>query len=117
MTDGTQLRDRFLCQTKGIATDEYNNPSPDNAVWETQFSVRAKVRAKLGGEGVIAGRLEGKQPYIVTIRQSRQARRITPEWRLVDANDSSRVLAVRSIIDPDQKNRWLEILAEEGVAA
>ncbi|HTV69326.1 MAG TPA: head-tail adaptor protein [Rhizobiaceae bacterium] len=112
-----RLTERFLCQKKSIATDEFDNPAPDDGVWETQFSVRAELKPRLGGESVMAGRLNGRQPYVVTIRQSLQARKIMPDWQLVDANDRSRVLAVKSIIDPDNRNRWLEILAEEGVAA
>lgn len=111
------LRHRVLCQKKGPATDEFGNPVPGGAVWATQFSVRAGFAPRNGGEAVIAGRLQGVQPYIVTMRQSDRTRLITSDWRLVDERDPTRTFAVRSVADPDDKRMWLELLVEHGVAA
>ena len=110
------LRERVLCQMKGPATDELGNPVPGGDVWATQFSARAGFQPRNGGEAVIAGRLQGVQPYIVTVRQSSQTRRITTGWRLVDARNEKRIFNVRSVADPDGKRQWLEMLVEHGVA-
>lgn len=117
MRGAGMLRDKVHCQLKGPATDEFGNPVPGGDNWTTQFSVRAGFRPRNGGESVIAGRLQGVQPYIVTIRQSSQTRQITPGWRLVDAHDASRVFNVRSLADPDNKRQWLELLVEQGGAS
>lgn len=117
MRGAGQLRNRVHCQMKGPATDEFGNPVPGGAVWATQFSVRAGFRPRNGGETVIAGRLQGVQPYIVTIRQSSQTRMITPGWRLVDANNVTRIFNVKSLADPDDKGAWLELLVEQGTAS
>lgn len=110
------LKERVLCQMKGPARDEFDNPVPGGDKWTTQFSVRAGFRPKNGGETVVAGRLQGVQPYIVTIRQSSDTRQITPGWRLVDPRNDTRVFNIRSLSDPTGKRQWLELLVEHGVA-
>lgn len=110
------LRESILCQKRVPATDEFSNPVPDGGAWTTQFCERAGLRPRIGGETALAGRLQGIQPYIVTIRQSSRSRQITPGWRLVDARNSSRIFNVRSIVDPDGRGQWLELLVEEGAA-
>lgn len=117
MRGAGMLRHRLNFQSKGALNDELGNPVPGGSAWTTRFSVRAGMVPKIGGEAVIAGRLQGRQPYIVTVRSSGQTRQIKPDWRAVDANDTTRVFAVRSLADPDGKRQWLEILVEEGVAA
>ncbi len=113
----SKLRHRVLCQKKGPATDEFGNPVPGGSVWATQFSVRAGFEPRHGGEAVIAGRLQGVQPYIVTMWQTDRTRQIKPDWRLVDERDPARTFAVRSVADPDDKRVWLELLVEHGAAA
>lgn len=117
MRDPGQLRAKVHCQKQGEATDAFGNPVPGGGAWATQFSVRAGFKPRNGGESVIAGRLQGVQPYIVTVWQNSLTRQITPGWRLVDANDDKRVFAVRSLADPDGNRMWLELLVEQGVAS
>lgn len=112
-----RLRALLRCQRKGPAADEFGNPVPNGDDWKTYFHVRAGLVPRNGGEAVIAGRLQGRQPYIVTVRQNSNTRMITPEWRLVDDRDPKRVYAVRTVADPDGKRMWLELLVEHGVAA
>lgn len=112
-----QLRFRLHCQSKGQAIDELGNPVPGGTPWATRFTVSAGMKPRNGGEAVIAGRLEGRQPYIVTVRSSEQTRQITSDWQLIDARDASRVFAVKTAADPDGKRQWIEILAESGIAA
>lgn len=114
---GVMLRGKVHCQKKGPATDEFGNPVPAGTAWQTQFSARAGFRPRNGGESVIAGRLQGVQPYIVTVRQSSRTRLITTGWRLVDAHNPNRTFNVRTVVDPDGKRAWLEMLVEEGVAS
>lgn len=124
MAGAGDLRHRVLCQAKGANTDEFGNLVPTGGEWETQFSVRCSMVPKNGGEQVLAGRLAGKQTYIVTMRSSVNTRRITPGWRLVDeragfkpdGKTPVREFNVRSLADPSGKRLWLELLVEEGVA-
>lgn len=110
-----QLRAEVHCQKKVDAVDELGNPVPGAGVWTTQFSTSASFIPKHGGEQVLAGRLQGVQAYIVTVRQSDRTRLITPGWRLVDTRDG-RSFNIRSLADPDGKRAWLEMLVEHGVA-
>ena len=111
------LRERVLCQSKEPATDEFGVPVPGGGQFKTRFSVRAGLKPRNGGEVVLAGRLEGVQPYILTVRQDQYTRQITTSWRLVDANDPKRIFAIRSLADPDNKRQWLELLVSTGDAA
>lgn len=80
------------------------------------FVVSAHVKARFGGEAITAARLEGQQTVTITIRQSAQSRQITPDWRARDVR-SEQVYAIRSVVDPDGKRQWLELLCQTGVAA
>ena len=109
------LRERVHCQFAPPLDDGWGNPLPGAGEFATQFTVAAGMRPRTGGEEVTAARLGGQQPYIVTVRNSSQTRKITTAWRLVDARNESRVFAVTSPpADPDGKNQWLEFLAVEG---
>ena len=50
--------------------------------WVSQFEVWAAVKHLVGGEAVMQARLASRNPVIVTIRNSTQARRITSEWQV-----------------------------------
>lgn len=117
MPGAGDLRHRVLCQSKGPATDEFDNPVPTGGEWQTRFSVRCGMVPRHGGEQVLAGRLAGVQTYVVTMRSGNDTRQITPGWRLVDARDPSRIYNVRSLADPTGKRLWLELLVEHGVAS
>jgi hypothetical protein len=59
--------------------------------------------------------MEGKQPYVVTVRFDVETSGVTTAWQLVDARDENRVFAILSpLADPDGKRQWLEFLAQEG---
>lgn len=80
-----------------------------------QFVVSAKVRAKFGGEAVVAARLQGQQPVTIVVRQSSLTLQIKEDWRARDARDGTEY-AIRSITDPDDGGAWLELLCQTGVA-
>lgn len=80
------------------------------------FQAQANVRPKLGGESVQAGRLAGSNLVNITVRYSSNAALVTTDWRARDER-SGVIYNIRSIIDPDKRKRWLEMLCEEGVAA
>jgi head-tail adaptor len=81
-----------------------------------QFTRLAKVRAKFGGEAVVAARLQGQQPVTITVRQDSKTVLIKADWRARNAS-SGEEYAIRSIVDPEGEGAWLEILTQTGVAA
>jgi len=86
--------------------------------FETVFTVAAGFKPLRGGEDVMASRLSGVQPYIITVRQSSQTRavKVDTDWRMVDARDVSREFNIRAISDPDDLREWFDILVQDGVA-
>jgi head-tail adaptor len=112
------LRERLNCQSRAAGDDGWGNPLPGQGDFATVFTASAGMRPRTGGEDVTAARLNGQQPYIVTVRNTSQTRTITTGWQLVDARNADRVFAVTSPpADPDGKNQWLEFLAVEGQAS
>lgn len=92
--------------------------------FEPQFTVAASVLPLRGGEDVMASRLQGVQPAIVTIRNSTQARRITSAWRSVDPragmNEHGKPNLVFQVKEPPRVSddrSMLEMLVTSGVAA
>lgn len=87
--------------------------------WQNQFTVRARIWPRLGGETVIASRLQGTQPVTITVRQSSQTSLVGTDWKAINERTGVQY-AVRSIVDPDERNadhdRYLDLLCETGVA-
>lgn len=112
------LRERLHFQKRGDEDDGWGNVTPGAGPFETVFTVSAGMRPRTGGEEVTAARLAGRQPYVVTVRNSSQTRAVTTAWQLVDARNDKRVFAITSpLADPDGKNQWLEFLVMEGAAS
>jgi len=82
--------------------------------WEEQFQCRAHYRSPRGGETVQAARLEGRQPMGITVRSSSNTRQAKTEWRIRDVHTGT-VIQIKAIQRTEDR-RYLEILAESGVA-
>lgn len=109
-----ELRERLTFQSPSAFDDGYGNTVEG---WQDEFTVWARLQPKVGGETVLAARLSGRQVYLIHVRSSAQARAIAPDWRAVDVHDG-RVFQVKSPTrNMDEKNAFLEMDAELGVAA
>lgn len=82
--------------------------------WAPQFEVWAAVKHLRGGEAVMQARLASRNPAIVTIRNSTQARRITSEWQveLRDRTGIRKVYELREDPRPVERGAFLEMLVE-----
>lgn len=109
-----ELRRQITFSARAATPDGYGTPV--SGAFADQFTVFARVRPMRGGEDVMAARLGGRQPVVLSVRSTPSTRLIRTEWRATDAQDATRVYALRSIT-PDEKNRWIDILCEAGVAA
>lgn len=117
MTTG-MLRERMRFQRRGSGDDGFGNTIAGAGAFETDFTVWAHLRPLRGSETVLQSRLQGRQPYVVTVRQSSETRAVDPTWQIVDANDDTRVFSVNApSTDPDGKRRWHEFLVVEGGAS
>lgn len=101
---------RFEKRTIG-ADDGYGNREQG---WADQFTELADVLPMKGSEPVIAARLGGVQPVIITIRSSAYARLVAPDWRAVDVR-SGVIYNIKSGANFDQRNRDVQFIAESGV--
>jgi len=102
------LRHRIAFDLREEVSDGYGN---EEGEFVEQFVVWAGVEAKFGGETVTQARLSGKQPFILTIRQSTNARLITTDWRARDKR-TNQIFNIRSIADPNDRRAFLELLVE-----
>lgn len=108
-----KLRDRFTIQRRVSANDGYGNSA---AGWADQFTIWGGIEFRRGGEGVLAARLAARQPAILTVRSSAQARGILASDRAVNAR-TGEVFNIRELPREARDNRgFLEMLVEAGVA-
>jgi len=90
--------------------------------WADQFTVPGRLEPRYGSisESLMAARMQSMQPYNLTIRGSSAARQITASWRAFDAragktgDKPNRVFGIKTIVNPDERNAYLEMLVVEG---
>lgn len=116
VTGGGDLRQSVTFAEQTEIVDEWGNTIGG---WVDRFTARAQITPRLGGETVEAARLEGRQPVVIRIRQSDAALAVKPDWRATDI-DSGVAYNIRAVADPElgsaQHGRWIDMLAESGVA-
>lgn len=113
MPGAGELNERLAFQKRVASADDgYGNREGS---WQEQFRCAAKVQPLRGSEAVIAQRLAGVQPVIITIRSCVAARLVGPFWRAVDTRDSSRVFNIKAGANFDERNEFITMMAESGV--
>lgn len=106
-----ELRERFQFAFRVETDDGLGNQQGE---WIEQFMVWAKKITLRGGENVMASRLAGRSPAVLTIRYSIAASQITTDWRCTDTR-TSEVFNIRQVtVSP--KRDFIDILLERGVA-
>ena len=90
--------------------------------WVDQFTVPGRLEPRYGSnsESLMAARMQSMQPYNLTIRGSTAARQITASWRAYDAragktgDKPNRVFGIKTIVNPDERGQYVEMLAIAG---
>lgn len=87
-TTNNALRSYIYFQKRGEVDDGYGNMVPGGP-FVNQFPLYANFRPLLRGsatgvEDVFADRLQGNQPYILTVRNNPALDEVTVAWRVVD---------------------------------
>lgn len=113
MAGAGDLPFRFTFSRREDVDDGYGNTVSGDFV--DQFTLWTGCKFLRGGEGVIAARLEARQPAILTVRVSPEARRISADWRAVDADGVEYAIRENPKLSDDRSR--LEMLVEAGVAA
>ncbi len=119
-----RLRSRVTFQKKETIDDGLGGSRGD---WVDQFTVPAALEPKFGGnaETIIASRLDARQPYNLIVRSHEAARQVTAAWRVYDVRAGvridekgvqrpNRVFGIKTIVNPDGRNAYLEMLVIEG---
>lgn len=108
MPGSGQLDTRVTFQQR--APDDNGDPLGD---WEDGFTRWAQVQYLRGGEGVIQGRLQGRDPAVITVRDEAATREITTAWRAVTQTGPQMTFNLRSWT-PAKERGFIDILAEAG---
>nr|WP_176024663.1 head-tail adaptor protein [Brucella pseudintermedia] len=113
------LNCRLTFQRREQISDEWGGTRGE---WVDQFTVPGRLEPRYGSnaESIMAARMQSMQPYNLTIRSSEQARQITASWRAYDARAGltdgkpNRVFGIKTVVNPDERNAYLEMLVVEG---
>lgn len=104
------LDNRIAFESRVTLTDEYGNVQEE---WSEQIVVWARKQYLVGGETVMASRLDGRQPAALTVRRSPDTAQITVGWRARDV-DTGELFNIRSI-NVTEDRAWVNVLCEKGV--
>lgn len=113
LTRSEAMRERFRIERYAGTDDGYGNQVGS---WQVLFIAWGGIRFMRGSEPVVAARLNARQPAILTIRNSEQARSIKASDRAVNAR-TGEVFNIRELPREARENRgFVEMLVEAGVA-
>lgn len=106
-----ELSERFSFEKREtLAGDAYG---VSEAEWIEQFSCATKKIPLRRGETVIASRLSGVQPYVLTIRASNQSRLIQTDWRAKDTRTG--LYYNIQTVEPSSDRASIDLLVTGGV--
>lgn len=83
--------------------------------WRESFVEPARLEPRVGSETVIASRLQGLQPFTMTVRSNERTRTITAAWRARNKRTGV-VYAIKTAVNIDERNEWIELLVVQGEA-
>lgn len=110
-----ELREKLSFEARIQTGDEYGNP--ESGDFSEQFVEHGRIQPLKGGETVLASRLAGTKPVIIRVRYSSDTIMIRPGWRVKDVRSGVYYSVTAPSINVDEKRRYLDILATEGIAA
>ncbi len=102
----SRMRHQITFQSESLTTDSGGGYSLS---WSNGSTVWAEILPSSGSERFFAGQMVAAKTFRIT---TRYISGITSKMRILYG---SRVLNIRSISNLEEKNEWLEIIAEEGV--
>ena len=104
------LRHTIVIQAENPTEDAGGGQTDPWASPTTVATVRACIVPLRGSEALRSMQLEDKVSHRITVRWRSG---ITPKMRI---KFGTRLFNIRSAINVEERSRWLEILADEGVA-
>lgn len=107
-----QLRERVAFLEPDEIDDGYGGKTQG---YVERFQDAARLEPRMGSETVIASRLQGIQPYTLTVRSSAATRGVTPAWRVRNVR-SGREYNIKTVVNIDERNAMIEMLVVGGEA-
>lgn len=120
MTGAGDLKHKLIFGKRSVEVDEYGN---SDGAFVGHYIVSAALKPRFGGEAVLAMRLQGIQPYTVTVRDSPEMREVNSDWQAQHSLDCPCGRKLNELFNirgdptnPDQKNKYLEMVVDSGGA-
>ncbi len=109
-------REPVRMEQRGDAVDPFDPGSVivGGGDWETRAQCWARIKPMTGSETVIAARLTGTQPAIITVPINPETASLASDWRIVHSV-TGKVYDVKSFANMDEHGAQWEILAEAQV--
>lgn len=102
-----QMRHRVTIQSERRTTDTDGSAA---LRWYDDVKVYAAITPRAGSESFHGMQIEGRVTHEITIRYRAD---VTPKKRIYW---NSRAFNIRAVLNVNERDRWLKIAAEEGVA-
>lgn len=111
MPSAGELRERLTFQSPTPVDDGMGNRTEG---FSDEFTCHARLQPRVGGETVLAARLEGRQVYLIHVHRSPSTLSIKADWRATHVD--GRVFQMKSPPrNVDERGHYLEMDAELGV--
>lgn len=114
MLKAGELRERFEFQERERLADPGDEHGVAEGDWKHRFQCYARLIPLRRGETVLAARLQGVQPHVLTIRAHAQARAVRTDWRCVDMR--TQVSYNIRTVEASPDNASIDMLIEAGPA-
>ncbi len=110
MSRAGQYRDRVTFQAKSVVSD---GGGGEQTTWSDLATVRGHLIVGRGREAVASGRIESQVGSVLRVRHTAVTAAITPANRVLI---KSVTYNIRSVSQPDRRNKVVEMVLERGVA-
>jgi len=101
-----KLRHKVYLKSNTTSQNDYGEATDS---WSTDSTVWAAIEPLRGRELLHAQQISAEVTYKITIRYTST---VTPDDRVVKADDS-RIFEIVSVINPEERDEYLELLCKE----
>ena len=102
-----KLRNSIIIERESITP---NDSGGQNILWSTYKTVKALIKPKSGTERLRGMQLESPLSHSIFIRY-------TADILTTDrVNFNGRLMQIRAVVNMEERNRWIELSCQEGVA-
>lgn len=114
LTNAGDLHEMVAFEVREEVDDGYGNTVGS---WVEAFRLQARIMPLKGSEAVLAARLEGQQPVIITVRYSPRSLKITSDWKARDVRTGFEYAITSPPANMDESQKFIDIMAVRGEAA